>query len=115
MAIQANGLDMMVGDSPPSANVDLVLLISSFGGGGAERVASRLLNRLAEDGYSVVALSLSASSSDRYVMHQGVLRIGLDAYAESQGLWQALTNNIKRIRLIRQTLNTTDRVWRLVF
>jgi len=88
--------------------MEIVLVISSLRGGGAERSAVLLCNSWAESGKSVCLITLSGSSDDDYVLNSNVKRIALDLESESTGLVSGVKANIKRLSLLRNTLKACN-------
>lgn len=82
----------------------IALVISSLGGGGAERVLSELANDWASAGRTVTLITLGPTGHDRYPLHHTVRRIGLGLTAASADARDALRHNWERICHLRATL-----------
>lgn len=82
----------------------LVLVISSLGGGGAERVMTLLANEWVERGDEVTLVTLASDRMDRYRLNPSVRRIALDVAGNSAHLLAAIANNVVRIRALRRAI-----------
>ena len=82
----------------------ILFVLSSLGGGGAERVASVLLNAWAEQGEDVGLLTLSTRRDDHYGLHEKVSRTRLDMIYPSSNLLQAIAANWRRVRELRHEI-----------
>jgi len=82
----------------------LVLVISSLGGGGAERVMTMLANAWAERGNEVTLITLASDRMDRYPLDPAVHRIALDVAGNSAHVLAAIGHNIVRIRALRRAI-----------
>ncbi|WIG56929.1 MAG: Alpha-1,4-N-acetylgalactosamine transferase PglJ [Rhodanobacteraceae bacterium] len=82
----------------------LVLVISSLGGGGAERVMTLLANEWVERGDEVTLITLASDRMDRYPLNPSVRRIALDVAGNSANLLAAIGNNLVRIRALRRAI-----------
>jgi GalNAc-alpha-(1->4)-GalNAc-alpha-(1->3)-diNAcBac-PP-undecaprenol alpha-1,4-N-acetyl-D-galactosaminyltransferase len=80
------------------------MAVSSLSAGGAERMASELVNHWASRGWEVGLLTLSDTGSDHYVLNSRVERIGLDLMWESRNPWQSVVSNLHRSRMIRRSV-----------
>jgi glycosyltransferase involved in cell wall biosynthesis len=85
--------------------VKIVLVISSMGPGGAERVVSHLSACWAERGREVVILTLSGEPSF-YELSDQVELLGLDLLSPSANKWAGAVNNLERVRALRRTIRT---------
>lgn len=88
--------------------MNLTLVIPSLLPGGAERVMSLLANAWAENGWQVTILSYACPETDFYKLHPTIRRVGLDLYGASQGPWQILWRNFKRLRFLRREIRKTE-------
>lgn len=84
----------------------LALVISSLGGGGAERVMTLLANAWARRGDTVTLITLASSQMDRYALDPAVHRIALDVAGNSNHVLAALGHNFVRIRALRRAIAT---------
>lgn len=82
----------------------LVLVISSLGGGGAERVMTLLANAWVERGNEVTLITLASDRKDRYRLDPAVRRIALDVAGNSAHVLAAVAHNIVRIRALRRAI-----------
>lgn len=82
----------------------LALVISSLGGGGAERVMTVLANAWADGGNEVTLITLASQRGDRYLLDPSVRRIALDVAGSSSHALRALGNNVVRIRALRRAI-----------
>jgi len=87
-----------------SQNSKITFVIPSLSGGGAERQMSYLVNHAASSGYACTLLTLSDTHDDRYEIDPRVVRVGLDAIAESGGLWDSITSNRQRVKLLQKAI-----------
>jgi len=78
--------------------------VSSLSAGGAERMIAELANAFAERGHEVAVLTLSSPDRDHYRLAAGVRRLALDVIWDSSSLWQSVTGNLRRGRLIRRAV-----------
>jgi glycosyltransferase involved in cell wall biosynthesis len=92
---------------PPRARRRVTLVISSLRAGGAERVLSRMANYWAEHGWPVTMVTLEPTTNDFYALHPSVERVGLGVSKNSSGIWQAVRNNLHRIRMLRRAIRAS--------
>jgi GalNAc-alpha-(1->4)-GalNAc-alpha-(1->3)-diNAcBac-PP-undecaprenol alpha-1,4-N-acetyl-D-galactosaminyltransferase len=81
-----------------------LLAVSTLSAGGAERMASELVNRWAARGWTAALLTLSIEESDHYVLDSRVKRISLDLIWESRKPWESVASNLRRSRVIRRAI-----------
>jgi glycosyltransferase involved in cell wall biosynthesis len=82
------------------------LLISSLGFGGAERVASLLANAWCRMHHQVLLTTFDSPQAETaYAVDPGVRRVSLDLYRPSSSAFDAVTENVKRIRALRSSIN----------
>ena len=86
----------------------MTLIISSLSLGGAERVLSILAKYWTESGHSVTVVTLGASSTDWFVLHPAVIRIGLDLLAPSRNFAHAILSNVKRVQCLRTAIQRSQ-------
>ncbi len=65
---------------------------------------SYLVNHAVSSGYSCTLLTLSDTHGDRYAIDPRVVRIGLNAIAQSDGLWDSIVSNRRRVKLLRKEI-----------
>ncbi len=82
----------------------LTLVISSLSSGGAERVMSTIANYWAAKGHQITLITVESERLDFYPLHPEVARTALGLEAASAGLWEALRNNLARLRLLRRKI-----------
>jgi glycosyltransferase involved in cell wall biosynthesis len=82
------------------------MVVSTLSSGGAERVATNLVDRWAQQGDSVTLITWSDSADDFYRVDSRVARLGLDMLQDSRSWFAALLGNIRRIRRLRRVLQT---------
>jgi len=82
----------------------LCLVISTLGAGGAERVLSTLANRWAAEGHSVTLVTLSGAGDDFYRLDDSIERVGLDVIGVSRRPRDAVIQNLRRIRKLREAI-----------
>lgn len=82
----------------------VMLIISSLGGGGAERVISELAAFLAERGYAVTLATLEGDKDDRYSLDSRVERVRINIMWDSRSLLDSLSSTYRRLRMIRRTV-----------
>ena len=87
-----------------SAKLRVLVTVSNLSAGGAERMASELVNWWAAHGRDVALLTLSGVRSDHYTLDPRVERIGLDLLWDSHSLWESVSGNLRRSRMIRQAV-----------
>jgi GalNAc-alpha-(1->4)-GalNAc-alpha-(1->3)-diNAcBac-PP-undecaprenol alpha-1,4-N-acetyl-D-galactosaminyltransferase len=75
--------------------------VSSLAPGGAERVIAEIANALVETDSRIGVLTISEAGGDHYPLNPKVRRIALDLMWNSTGLWNSLSNNLKRSRILR--------------
>ena len=85
----------------------LTLVISSLSCGGAERVLSTMANYWAARGREVTLITLDSKGADFYPLHPGVKRVGLGLIARSKYPWEALSNNLRRLRRLREEIRAS--------
>lgn len=80
----------------------VLFIISSLGGGGAERVISELAAFFVERGFAVTLATLEGEGADRYALVSGIERIRINLMWESSGLLESLWSAARRFRMIRR-------------
>lgn len=82
----------------------LALIISSLGGGGAERVMTLLANAWVKRGNEVTLITLASNRMDVYPLDPGVRRVALDVAGPSAHVLAALGHNAVRILALRRAI-----------
>ena len=86
----------------------LVLVISNFLNGGAERVLLNLANHFLARHDSVSLVALGEISKKFYRLPVALKQHELRATGQSQSFMQAIGNNVQRLRLLRRTICSID-------
>jgi GalNAc-alpha-(1->4)-GalNAc-alpha-(1->3)-diNAcBac-PP-undecaprenol alpha-1,4-N-acetyl-D-galactosaminyltransferase len=87
----------------------LTLIISHLYIGGAQRVLSILANYWAQKGWQITLLTLDKIKEDPfYDVHPAIIYRPLGIAGKSSNVIQRLTNNLKRIRVLRQAIKSSD-------
>jgi GalNAc-alpha-(1->4)-GalNAc-alpha-(1->3)-diNAcBac-PP-undecaprenol alpha-1,4-N-acetyl-D-galactosaminyltransferase len=82
-----------------------VFVVSSLGGGGAEKIAVLMANFWAERGEEVsFILFANASEPHAYTLHSSINVVYLNKRGDSRGRIQGLFNAASRVRALRQAL-----------
>jgi glycosyltransferase involved in cell wall biosynthesis len=85
----------------------LALVTSTLAGGGAARVMSNMANHWAAQGHHVLLFSFEDGQTPPfYGVHKDVDLFYLDIWGESSGLISSITNNIRRVRTLRQAMKS---------
>ena len=85
----------------------LLFFISSLGGGGAERVTVNLANYWAAKGWEITIVTLAEVSQDAYALDPSVARLSLSMTGNSKNIADALLQNLRRVKGLRQVLLDT--------
>ncbi|MFU0507710.1 glycosyltransferase family 4 protein [Pseudaminobacter sp. NGMCC 1.201702] len=80
----------------------VAFVISSLGGGGAERVVIDLCSELAERGHEITLITLNGSDPDKYELGPQVNRIRLEIRSEGPGMIARSLAFIRRLYVIRK-------------
>ena len=83
----------------------LALVIYSLSEGGAERVMSLMANYWSVQEVDVYLLSLDSMDSDVYPLDGKVHRLVLDQCGHSKNPFEAIANNLRRVRHLRSALH----------
>jgi glycosyltransferase involved in cell wall biosynthesis len=86
----------------------VVLVISSLGSGGAERVMSNVANYWAGKRWNVTLITLEDKKTDFFPLDERISRIALGVAGRSTGIFEAVSNNIKRIFSLRSAIKSTQ-------
>lgn len=79
----------------------LAFVIHALNSGGAERVMASMANHWAEQNVDVSLITLDTCDTDQFPLHSNVRRVSLELMRESRYPWQAVWNNLSRIRALR--------------
>jgi len=83
----------------------IVLVISSLGVGGAERVLSDMANYWATKGWCITVITVAGDEiPDFYPLQPGVQRLRLGLAGETQGVFQKLGNNLRKVWHLRREI-----------
>ena len=82
----------------------VMLLVSSLGGGGAERVISELASFLCDCGYPVTLTTLEGEGEDFYGLDPRVRRTRANIMWNSSGVVQQIVNTFRRLSIIRHAV-----------
>lgn len=91
-------------EETPEGAQRVLVVISSLGGGGAERVVVDLCEFLANEGRHVILLTLDTEISDHYQLSPTVERQNIHIMGKSRNIFESLINTIKRLIKIRTTI-----------
>ncbi len=82
----------------------ILFFTNSLAGGGAERAAATLANHWARLGWQVTVVTLAPAVEDFYLLDPQVRRIALDLAGASDGVLDALRQNLRRVAVLRRVL-----------
>jgi glycosyltransferase involved in cell wall biosynthesis len=85
----------------------VMLVISSLGAGGAERVITELAEFLVAKDYPVTLVTLEGDREDHYRLSPDVRRVRLDIMWESSGFVESIAGMLRRLRVIRRAVRTS--------
>jgi glycosyltransferase involved in cell wall biosynthesis len=80
----------------------IIVLLPSMRGGGAERVTSLLASAWASNGHDVHLATFASEALDAYSLPATVTRIAFDLEQPARSMFDALTNNARRIVALRR-------------
>ena len=80
------------------------MVVATLSSGGAERVATNLVDRWVQQGESVTLITWSDSADDVYPVDSRVARLGLDLLQDSPSWLAAVWGNMRRILKLRRVL-----------
>jgi glycosyltransferase involved in cell wall biosynthesis len=80
------------------------MVISSLGGGGAERMCALIAGGLYRRGHAVTVVTLFGTDVDAYPLDDGVSRVALSLAGESGGTARAIGANLRRVRALRKEI-----------
>jgi glycosyltransferase involved in cell wall biosynthesis len=86
----------------------IAFIIYSLSVGGAERVASTLINYWVNTGEQVTLLTLDSIEKDFYLVDARVKRIALGLGSESKNLREFIGNNLRRVQSLRALFRNSD-------
>ena len=87
------------------SGMKIILIISSFDCGGAQRVMATLANYWVEAGEDVVVLTLDSGRNDFYKLDEKIKRVSLNLVKKTSTAWAAVKFNIIRIWRLRKIIN----------
>lgn len=82
----------------------IILIISSFDCGGAQRVMATMANYWVEAGEDVVVLTLDSGKNDFYKLDKKIKRISLNLVKNTSTAWAAIKFNTIRILQLRKSI-----------
>lgn len=82
----------------------IVLITSTMGAGGAERVLATMANYWAERGKHISLVTIASNQDDIYSLHPSVERVPLDLLWDCNGRLDSLISNCKRLVRIRREI-----------
>lgn len=85
----------------------ITLVISSLSCGGAERVLVSMAKGFINRGHDVTVVTLSEKDNDFYALPSACSRIALGVLGQSVNVAEAIRNNVKRITVIRQAIQSS--------
>ncbi|MCW0234954.1 MAG: glycosyltransferase [Ferrovibrio sp.] len=88
-----------------SRTTDIAFVIADLQAGGAQRVATILMQALHRRGHRISLITFSSESEDILPVAPGIRRIALPANGNSGNVFSALYGNIRRILLLRRALS----------
>jgi len=84
--------------------LQISLVISSLASGGAEKVMATMANYWATSNNSVTLITLSPRNTDFYQLHPQVKRVSLNLVDVSPDLCSAVSNNLRRVKRLREEI-----------
>src|SRR5215216_7070671 len=69
---------------------------------------SAMANYWAARGKKVTLITLASEATDFYALHSGIKRVALGLTAVSRHPWEALRNNLRRLKRLRQEMRASD-------
>lgn len=86
----------------------ILIVMSSLGGGGAERMASYLASHWAEQGHAVALAAFDSGHGESYGAHPSVevMRIGADKPSASP--LEAMVNNLSKVGALRRAIGAFE-------
>jgi GalNAc-alpha-(1->4)-GalNAc-alpha-(1->3)-diNAcBac-PP-undecaprenol alpha-1,4-N-acetyl-D-galactosaminyltransferase len=85
----------------------IVLVVPSLGAGGAERVASTLVNAWAKAGERVTVMTVDIRIGDFYSLDSRIERVTLDLARDSESWFQFIRNNVSRVKKLRSAIQAS--------
>jgi GalNAc-alpha-(1->4)-GalNAc-alpha-(1->3)-diNAcBac-PP-undecaprenol alpha-1,4-N-acetyl-D-galactosaminyltransferase len=85
----------------------ITFVISSLAAGGAERVATLMVNHWAEQGRRVTLITLAGDAEDFYGLDSRIKRIALHASEKSPTIFHAIGHNIRRLFKLRAPIRAS--------
>lgn len=100
----ATEVELQLDEASSSMVPRLTLVISTLGGGGAERVLATLANAWAGKGFAVTIITLDAGEISFYPLHDTIYRRALNVRGASRQPLQAAAANLWRVWRLRQAI-----------
>lgn len=89
-------------------NLNITLVISTLGSGGAERVLVLLAKGLIDRGHRVTVVTYSEKNTDFYQLPSGIARIALGIMSQSANPIAGLIANLKRIGILKEAIASSQ-------
>jgi GalNAc-alpha-(1->4)-GalNAc-alpha-(1->3)-diNAcBac-PP-undecaprenol alpha-1,4-N-acetyl-D-galactosaminyltransferase len=86
----------------------IAIIVSSLGGGGAERVVVDLGRYLRDAGRDVTLFTLSGDDNNVYAAPEGVRRIRLDIRRKPHSLLDSIRSTFRHLRLMREQIKSVN-------
>jgi glycosyltransferase involved in cell wall biosynthesis len=96
-----------LGDAEAGGPARITFVISSLAAGGAERVATLMVNHWAEQGRQVTLITLAGDAEDFYGLDGRINRIALHATQKSPTIFHAIGHNIRRLFKLRAAIRAS--------
>ncbi|MGE0254624.1 MAG: glycosyltransferase [Alphaproteobacteria bacterium] len=94
----------LLDDVASGRGVDVAVVISDLGAGGAQRVATRLAGHWTGAGRRLAFVTLGAEDTDFHALPEPVQRVALGETGVSRGVLAGLAANLRRVRALRRAL-----------
>jgi glycosyltransferase involved in cell wall biosynthesis len=85
-----------------------MLLVSSLGGGGAERVIVELASFLCDCGHRVTLATLTGDGEDAYELDPRVQRLRSNIMWDSASFVQRIVNTVRRLAIVRRAVRSAQ-------
>jgi GalNAc-alpha-(1->4)-GalNAc-alpha-(1->3)-diNAcBac-PP-undecaprenol alpha-1,4-N-acetyl-D-galactosaminyltransferase len=83
---------------------DISIVISDLHGGGTQRVIANLATAWTDAGYRLCLISHACAKEDFFVLPDDVTRVVMGQSGDSNNIFLAIWNNLKRLRALRKAL-----------